>query len=59
MHENVRRAIVRGFYPGPKWQARVMAMSDEEVKLIHDLKVEQVREQGATDMQLQMKEERR
>jgi hypothetical protein len=59
MHENVRRAIVRGFYPGPSWQARVMAMSDEEVKLIHDLKLEQVREQGATDMQLQMKEERR
>jgi hypothetical protein len=59
MHENVRRAIVRGFYPGPGWQARVMAMSDEEVKLIHDLKVEQVREQGATDMQLQKKAESR
>jgi hypothetical protein len=56
MHENVRRAIVRGFYPGPKWRARVMAMSDEEVKLIHDLKLEQVREQGETDMQKQLRE---
>lgn len=36
-----------------------MAMSDEEVKLIHDLKVEQVREQGETDMQIRLKEERR
>lgn len=59
MHDNVRRAIVRGFYPGPGWRTRVMAMSDEEVKKIYDLKLEHVREQGATDMQLQMKEERR
>lgn len=33
-----------------------MAMSDEEVKLIHDLKLEQVREQGETDMQKQLRE---
>lgn len=31
MHPNVRRAIVRGYYPGPKWRARVMAMTDEQV----------------------------
>jgi hypothetical protein len=36
-----------------------MAMSDEEVKKIYDLKLEQVREQGATEMQIQLKEEGR
>lgn len=56
MHENVRRAVVRGFYPGPKWQARVMAMSDEEVQVIYDLKLEQVRESGETDLQKFLRE---
>jgi len=51
MHESVRRAIVRGFYPGPKWRARVMAMSDEEVQKIYDIKLEQAREAGETELQ--------
>lgn len=57
MHENVRRAIVRGFYPGPKWRARVMAMTDEEVLTHYNVKLDMVREQGGTEMQLRMKAE--
>ncbi len=56
MHESVRRAIVRGFYPGPKWRARVMAMSDEEIQKIYDIKVEQVRQTGETDLQRFLRE---
>lgn len=35
MHPNVRRAIVRGYYKGPRWRARVMAMTDEEVERMY------------------------
>jgi hypothetical protein len=44
MHANVRRAVVRGYYPGPKWRARVMAMSDEEVERFYLIKEEVDRE---------------
>ena len=44
MHPNVRRAIVRGYYPGPKWRARVMNMTDEEVERFYDIKEEADRE---------------
>ena len=44
MHPNVRRAIVRGYYPGLKWQARVMNMTDEEVERFYDIKEEADRE---------------
>lgn len=59
MHPEVRRAIVRGFYRGKKWQDRVMAMSDDQVLAIYMAKMERVREQGGTDLQLQLKAERR
>jgi len=49
MHPNVRRAIVRGYYPGPKWTARVMAMSDEQVKTIFDLKQANLLEKAEQD----------
>jgi len=39
MHANVRRAIVRGYYPGPKWRARVMAMDDDEVERMYEAKL--------------------
>lgn len=58
MHENVRRAIVRGFYPGPKWRARVMAMTDEEVETCYQIKIATVLERGETEMQTQLKAER-
>lgn len=57
MHENVRRAIVRGFYPGPKWRARVMAMTDEEVERHYRVKMEMVREKGETEMQEKLRKE--
>lgn len=44
MHPNVRRAIVRGYYPGSKWRARVMAWSDEEVERFYNIKEEADRE---------------
>lgn len=59
MHVNVRRAIVRGFYPGPKWRARVMAMTDEEVERLYQAKMDYVREHGETEMQTQLKAENR
>lgn len=49
MHPNVRRAMVRGFFPGPKWRARVMAMTDEEVETFYDLRQEQLQEKVKTD----------
>jgi hypothetical protein len=58
MHPNVRRALVRGFYPGPKWRARVMAMTDEEVERMYQAKLDYVRENGETEMQTQLKAER-
>jgi hypothetical protein len=58
MHPNVRRAIVRGFYPGPKWRARVMAMTDEEVETHYRVKMDMARERGETEMQTQLKAER-
>jgi len=57
MDEELRREIVRGFYPGPRWAARVEAMSDLEILATYDAKLEQVRKQGGTDMQLRMKAE--
>ena len=58
MHPEVRRAIVRGFYPGEKWRSRVMAMTDEQVQICYDIKLEQVREKGETDLQEQLRNER-
>lgn len=57
MHANVRRAIVRGFYPGPKWRARVMAMTDEEVERMYQAKLDYVREHGETPMQTDLRKE--
>jgi hypothetical protein len=57
MHENVLRAIVRGFYPGPKWRARVMAMSVEELERMYQAKLEYIREHGETELQTQLKAE--
>jgi hypothetical protein len=59
MDKNTRREIVRGFYPGTRWAARVEAMSDEQVYAIYMAKIEKVREHGATEMQLRLKAERR
>lgn len=56
MHPNVRRAVVRGFYSGPAWRARVAAMSDDEVERMYKAKLDMVREQGETDMQKQLRE---
>lgn len=57
MHANVRRAVVRGFYPGPKWRARVMAMTDEEVERMYQAKLASVREKGETEMQEKLRKE--
>jgi hypothetical protein len=57
MHENVRRAIVRGFYPGPRWRARVMAMTDEEIERMYQAKLNYVRDQGETEMQTRLRAE--
>lgn len=59
MEINTIREIVMGFYPFPKWKRRVEAMNDDQVVAIYHAKLEKVREQGATDMQLQLKQERR
>jgi len=61
MDNNTRREIVRGFYPGEKWAARVEAMSDDQVYAIYMAKIEKALEEGQTDMQkqLQLKPERR
>jgi hypothetical protein len=59
MDKDTRREIVRGFYPGPRWADRVEAMSDLEILAVYDAKLEQVRKQGGTDMQLRLKAEER